>query len=278
VTTCELRELTDHEFESISTLVKDLCGINLHQGKKELVKARLSKRLRCLGLTSFQDYIEHLRKDRGDEMIAMLDLLSTNLTSFFREPGHFDFLAELLAAKAASTAQGRARQLRIWSAGCSSGEEPYTIAVIVNENLPDLAAWDAKILATDLSTRVLARAKAGTYRGDQVSKVPGMCLSQYFTCVQSRPERIYKVNESLSRLIRFARLNLMGAWAMRGPFDVIFCRNVMIYFDKPTQSRLIGRFAELLAPGGILFVGHSESLAGVQHNLEYVQPTVYRKP
>lgn len=273
----ELNELTDREFERISDLVKTLCGINLHQGKKELVKARLSKRLRALEFTSFNEYIQYIERNGGGELIAMLDLISTNLTSFFREPVHFDYLAEAIASRAATAAISRRKQLRIWSAGCSSGEEPYTIAIVVNEGLPDLMLWDAKILATDLSTRMLTRARNGMYKAEQMANIPSLCLSRYFTCVQTRPERLYRVKDVLERLVHFARLNLMEPWAMRGPFDVIFCRNVMIYFDKPTQARLIERFWELLAPGGILFVGHSESLAGVKHRFEYVQPTVYRK-
>ncbi len=276
--TLVLAELTDTQFETISDLVKKLSGINLHQGKKELVKARLGKRLRALGLSDFDEYIEHLRQDTTrDEIVTMLDCISTNLTRFLREPQHFDYLVEHVLSPFGAAPEKHGRKVRIWSAGCSSGEEPYTIAILLHEHLPCLATWDARILATDLSTRVLGRAREGTYPADRLADVPGLWLSRYFTCVQTKPERRYRVNDEVRRLVSFARLNLMENWPMRGPFDVIFCRNVMIYFDKPTQARLIDRYWEMLGPGGILFVGHSESLAGVKHRFDYVQPTVYRK-
>lgn len=271
-------ELTDLQFTRISDLVKRLCGINLHQGKKELVKSRLGKRLRKLGLADYDEYIEYVRRDGGgDELIAMLDAISTNLTSFFREPGHFDYLAQDVLPRIVAAAGKAARRLRIWSAGCSSGEEPYTIGIVANESVPDLASWDARILATDLSTRVLARASEGIYDADRLKNLPGMLTGRYFTCIETHPPRRYQVNDCIRTLVSFARLNLLERWPMRGPFDAVFCRNVMIYFDKPTQTRLVDRFWELLAPGGVLFVGHSESLAGVKHRFDYVQPTVYRK-
>lgn len=275
---CTVNELTDQEFDQISALVKSHCGINLHDGKKQLVKSRLSKRLRQLNLSTFQAYIRFLERDNGgDELVAMLDLISTNLTSFFRESAHFDYLAEVVMPRIIAKQPPAQKRLRIWSAGCSSGEEPYTIAIVANECIPGLDAWDARILATDLSTRVLERARDGIYSAKQMASVPSGLLARYFNCVETRPERRYQSNALLKRLIYFARVNLMEPWSMRGPFDVVFCRNVMIYFDKPTQAKLIGRFWELLAPGGVLFLGHSESLAGVQHRFEYVQPTVYLK-
>ena len=173
---------------------------------------------------------------------------------------------------------GKSRRLHVWSAGCSSGEEPYSIAIHLREAIPDLQAWDVKVLATDLSTAVLARAREGIYDKQRLQDVPGMLRSKHFTCIEARPERRYQVKESLRKLVHFARLNLMDPWPMRGPFEVIFCRNVMIYFDKPTQGQLVERFSELLAPGGTLFIGHSESLTGVRHQLRYVEPTVYEKP
>lgn len=276
--TGDITELTDREFEKISDLVKNLCGINLHQGKKELVKARLNKRLRALNLSNFDDYIAHIRADAsGDELITMLDAISTNLTSFFRENGHFEHLAQTVLPQIVANRAGARGRLRIWSAGCSSGEEPYTIAIVLHETIQDLAAWDAKILATDLSTKVLAKAVEGVFNADRLRGIPGAIVQRHFTCVQTKPERVFRVQDSLRRLISFARLNLLEAWPMTGPFDIIFCRNVMIYFDKPTQTRLIDRFWNLLGPAGILYVGHSESLAGVKHRFEYVRPTVYRK-
>jgi len=265
-------DLTDRQFEHISGMVKELCGINLHQGKRELVKARLAKRLRQLGYTDFDDYIHHLASDdSGGELIQMLDVISTNLTSFFREADHFSCFSDNLKKLSAKGT----RRLRVWSAGCSSGEEPYTIAMTIRETLGDLSGWDVRILATDISTRVLATARQGVYPQKRFENVPPQIRGRYFDCIQSRPDRIYQAKPEIRQLIHFARLNLMESWPMRGPFDAIFCRNVMIYFDKPTQEKLVRRYAQLLAPGGNLFIGHSESLTGIQHKLRYVQPTVY---
>jgi chemotaxis protein methyltransferase CheR len=264
---------TEAQFLEISAFVKNLCGINLHDGKRELVRARLAKRLRTLGLTDFEQYLELVRHDAsGNELVAMLNALSTNLTSFFREADHFAYLAERVLPRLA--AGGR---LRLWSAGCSSGEEPYSMAMTLAESLGDPGKRDVRILATDLSTSVLARAAEGVYGADRVDTLPPGYLGKYFTPRGDRHARSYQVSGPLRDLITFARLNLMEKWPMKGPFDVIFCRNVMIYFDKPTQSRLIGRFHEILSPGGTLCIGHSESLAGVRHDFRYVQPTVYEK-
>ena len=267
-------ELTEAQFNAISSLVKSLAGINLTDAKKELVRARLTKRLRKLGLATFDDYVEYLQNDTtGAELVAMLDVLSTNTTYFFREAKHLEWLRQDILPRLTAR-----RRVRIWSAGCSSGEEPYSIAIVLLEAIPDLADWDAAILATDLSTEVLARARQGIYPASRLREVPPMLLGRHFTLVATKPERTYRVNDPVRRLVHFARLNLMGQWPMKGPFDVIFCRNVMIYFDRPTRQELIARFHSILAPGGILFIGHSESLTGIDHSFRYVLPTVYRKP
>jgi chemotaxis protein methyltransferase CheR len=270
-------ELTEGQFQAISHLVKDLCGINLHDGKRELVKARLNKRLRQLGMDDFSQYLDYIATDNGQaELLAMLDALSTNLTSFFREGAHFDLLRETIVPEMVRRAD-KGRRMRIWSAGCSTGEEPYSIAIVLKEVLSDLAGWDVRVLATDLSSRVLEIARRGIYGQDRLRQVPGGVIATHFRCVGPREPRAYQVCDQLRRIVTFARLNLMESWPMRGPFDAIFCRNVMIYFDKPTQNRLVERFWELLAPSGVLFIGHSESLAGVRHQFKYVQPTVYRR-
>ncbi|NLF29814.1 MAG: protein-glutamate O-methyltransferase [Planctomycetes bacterium] len=268
-------ELTDAQFSALSRLVKQVAGINLHEGKRELVKSRLNKRLRHLGLRDFNQYIEYLAADTtAGELTAMLDAISTNLTSFFRENAHFEFLASsVLPAWGAS-----ARPLRAWSAGCSSGEEAYTLAICLQENLPKPAGRDVRILATDLSTRVLNKAAAGVYDADRLESMPAALRGRYFTPVLRDGQRCFQVSDGIRRMVTFGRLNLMEAWPMRGPFDLIFCRNVMIYFDKATQGALVNRFHDLLASGGLLFIGHSESLTGIQHRFRYVQPTVYRKP
>ena len=271
-------ELTDAQFKKISSLVRDLCGINLHEGKKQLVQARLNKRLHKLGLRNYREYVEYVSSEAdGVELTAMLDAISTNLTSFFRERNHFEYLARTVLPAAIARA-GADRRLRIWSAGCSTGEEPYSIAIILQENVPDLPFWNAKVLGTDLSTQVLAHAEKATYPGERIKAVPPQQRSRSFQCVQTSPERMYRVKDCVRSLVYFARMNLMDPWPIHGPFDAIFCRNVMIYFDKPTQAELVNRFCKILAPGGTLFIGHSEGLAGVRHPFRYIQPTVYEKP
>ena len=273
-------ELSEAQFIKISQLVKTTCGINLGDGKQQLVKARLMKRLRKLGLWTFEDYLQYVRNDAtGTELTAMFDALSTNMTSFFREEQHFKHLSKVVFPHIIAKAErSQLRQFRIWSAGCSSGEEPYSLAITVHENIPDLQRWDVKILASDISTRMLKRASDGFYNDERVKTVSPQLRARYFRSVQTRPERIYEVTDALRSMIHFARVNLMGPWPMRGPFDVIFCRNVMIYFDKPTQGKLVQRYWDMLAPGGKLFLGHSESLTGIEHKFGYVQPTVYQKP
>ena len=261
-----------NQFEKISRRVYDLCGIKLTSGKEELVKSRLAKRLQVLKLQGFDEYLRFIEKDAtGKELAQMIDVLTTNKTSFFREEAHFDFLRQRIFP----SLDRRERRLRIWSAACSSGEEPYTIAMLLRESMPDIDHWNARILATDLSHRVLATARAAVYKKEIVDGIPPKFLSKYFTALPNQNE--WRVNDEVRRLVSFGNLNLMNKWPMRGLFDVIFCRNVMIYFDKPTQQNLVNRFAQLLRPGGHLFVGHAESLTGSAGTLSYVQPAVYVK-
>jgi len=270
-------ELTGSQFSSISTMVKGLCGINLHVGKVALVRARLNKRLRQLGLKSFDQYMKLIRNDAdGSETVAMLDALATNLTHFFREPKHFetlrkDVIDEMLAR------HRQDRRLRLWSAGCSSGEEPYSIAMTLKDTAGDLIGWDVGILATDLSTRMLEAARRGVYPSQRMRDVPPGLLMEHFAVDRSQSPPQYRVKDSLRRMVHFARLNLVAPWPMKGKFDVIFCRNVMIYFDKHTQEALVRRFWDQLSPGGTLFIGHSESLTGIRHRFRYLRPTVYQK-
>ena len=260
------------QFEKISQLLYHLTGINLHPGKQELVKTRLTKRLRALGLKSFDAYMKYLKPDNPEgELVAMIEAMTTNKTSFFRESHHFEYLCRQIVPALSN------RKIRIWSAGCSSGEEPYSAAILLSEAIQELPLWDVSILATDLSTRMLARARKGVYESNRLEDVPSPLKSKYFKRIGTTPVRHYQVIEPLRRYVHFARLNLMDEWPMRGPFDVIFCRNVMIYFDKPAQERLVNRFWKLLKPGGHLFVGHSESLAGSHHGLRYAQPAIYVK-
>jgi chemotaxis protein methyltransferase CheR len=266
--------LSPQEFSQISEIVYEQSGIRLNIGKEELVRSRLMKRLRTLGIATFREYLKHVLDDRSDqELKLMIDFLTTNKTSFFREKQHFDYLR----AKMLPVFKNRNDGLRIWSAGCSSGEEPFSIAMLISEELPGANHSDIKILATDISFRILQKARAGEYDADTVQEIPTSLLAKYFTLIKSDPPKTYRVNDSIGRMVRFARLNLMESWPMKGLFDVIFCRNVMIYFDNDSQRKLVHRFSQMLVPGGHLFVGHSESLVASSSDFKYVQPATYVK-
>jgi chemotaxis protein methyltransferase CheR len=263
-------DLRTDQFRAVSKLMHGACGLNLHPGKRELVRARLTARLRELRLPDFDSYFELLTRDRsGREAARLVDLLTTNKTSFFREPQHFRVLLERVIPERAQPTR-----MRVWSAGCSTGEEPYSLAMTLHNHLP--AGTDLRILATDVSRRVLALATEGVYGADAVAAVPVAFRRDAFRSAPGRPGS-YVVSRTLRSLVRFAQLNLMDPWPMRGPFDLICCRNVMIYFDRPTQQELVRRFWQLLAPGGWFFAGHSESFAALDHEFEYVQPAVYRR-
>lgn len=271
--------ITDQLFEKFSRLVYQECGINLTSGKKELLQARVNKRLRATGIASYRDYYDYITSsDNQGEIIHFLDSISTNLTYFFREPKHFEFLERTALPKLIqSKMEERNQRLRIWSAGCSTGEEPYSLAMCVLSQLPDPAKWDFKILATDISTRVLQVGINGIYPRDRIAKVPANLQKMHFRKQRQQNGEVYEVSRKLKDIITFRRLNLKESYPFSGPFDFIFCRNVMIYFDKETQQHLVQKMANYLSVGGYLMVGHSESLTGLQHGLSYVQPSVYRK-
>ncbi|MEJ5300863.1 MAG: protein-glutamate O-methyltransferase [Thermodesulforhabdaceae bacterium] len=276
------QELSDSLFRKFSELIYEAAGINIHEGKKPLLQARLSKRLRATGIKSFEDYYRYLTNPNNfAEFINFIDAISTNLTYFFREEQHFVFLEEVVLPELVyKKEKEHDRRIRMWSAACSSGEEPYSIAMCVLEYLekrPVKPGWDFKILATDISTRVLRLAISGVYSGERVQKVPPALRQKYFEKIRQNNEHVYQVSNKLKDVVVFRRLNLKEPYPFKGPFEVIFCRNVMIYFDKPTQQDIINRMASYLAPGGYFFVGHSESLAGLKHDLIYVRPAVYRK-
>lgn len=260
-------QITPSQFDHISRTVYDFCGIKLTKQKQTLVNSRLTKRLYALNLNTFDEYLNLVEKDKK-EFSKMIDSLTTNKTNFFREIQHFEFLRKEILPHI------RSRRLRIWSSACSSGEEPYSIAILLNEAIPNINNWDIKILATDISINILQKAQKAEYTEDHLVGVSPALQQKYFTKSLSGN---YQVRDSVKKMISFARLNLMGEWQMKGPFDVIFCRNVMIYFDKPTQGNLVNRFYDLIAPGGHLFIGHSESLNGINHNYRYIQPAVYLK-
>ena len=271
-------EMTDADFGKISRLVYEVCGINLTEAKKELLKARLGKVIRQGAFRSFREYYEHVLQDSsGEELVRLLDAVSTNFTSFFRESQHFDYLRKEFLPEILDRRRGQGKKLRFWSAGCSSGEEPYSLAIAVLESLDLPEAWDLKILATDLSSKVLKMAATGVYPQKRIGPLPAPLVKKYFLRGEKEWKGYVKVKDVLKKPISFRRLNLMESFSFSEPFDCIFCRNVMIYFDKPTQAALLGRFYQHLCPGGAFLIGHSESLAGIQHSFRYVRPAIYRK-
>jgi chemotaxis protein methyltransferase CheR len=273
-------EMPDRLFQQFSRIVYELCGINLHEGKKALLQARLNKRLRATGIPSYEEYFKVLTSGNNpDEFVHFLDSISTNLTYFFRESQHFDFMDNVaLPEMIAKKRKERVSRIRMWSAGCSTGEEPYSLAMSVLAHLPDIARWDLKILATDISTRVLEVASRGTYSEEKVEKVPPALRKANFQKIagqNGRPD--FQIAPHIKRIVTFYRLNLKDPYPFKGLFDFIFCRNVMIYFDKKTQEELVNKMAAFLSPGGYFCVGHSESLTGLTHKLSYVRPAIYRK-
>jgi chemotaxis protein methyltransferase CheR len=270
-------DFTQADFDSLRTLVKEQSGITLGEAKRELVYGRVSRRLRALGLSAFADYRRMLAGPEGQgEMIEFINAVTTNLTSFFRESHHFDFLRDDYLKKKAADAKG-SRRLRIWCSAASTGEEPYSIAISVAEAIPEWERWDIRILATDLDTNVLQTCVNGVYGEDRVSGMPKSRLERFFDPVGDRAERKYKVKPELARMISFRQLNLMHPLPMKGPIDVIFCRNVIIYFDKETQRALFSRVAPLQRPGDVLILGHSESLLKVSDAWTLMGKTIYRK-
>jgi len=265
-------KLSSRQFDIISRLVYQVSGIDLHEGKEELVKARLIKRLRHLKIFGFDHYLKYLANDKsGSEIRAMVDVLTTNKTNFFRESEHLDYLRDEIITGLGND------QIRLWSAGCSSGEEPYSIAITLCEAIPDVGKCDIKILATDISDRMMEQARQGLYGEDTLKGMPPQLKRKYFQKAEAGIGHRYRVVPLLQSMVCFAKLNLMDEWPMRGLFDVIFCRNVMIYFDKQTQEKLVKRFWSQLRAGGYLMVGHSESLTFMAHDYRYIKPAVYQK-
>ncbi len=265
-------ELNHQQFDAISRLIYSKCGISLKKGKEALVRARLMKRLRALKLKTIDDYMVYLDSDQGDgEIGTLIDVMTTNKTSFFREAAHFDFLVESVIPNIPS------RRMRFWSAACSSGEEPYTLAMVLRETIPQIDRADVLILATDISNEMLTIAREGIYPQARTADIPRPLLQKYFGRETRAGQNACQASDDLKKMIRFGTLNLMHRWPMKGPFNAIFCRNVMIYFDRPTQQTLVNRFWDLLAPGGYLFVGHSEGLSGIKHRFKYTKPAVYKK-
>ena len=267
-------EISDKEYKQFCDFIYTHSGIRLHEGKKEMVKARVGKHIRAWKLPGFKQYFDLVRKDEtGVELIRLLDAISTNLTYFFREPQHFKYLEERVIPEFSKEA---IQKIRVWSAGCSTGEEPYTLAMIFMEHMKSSSA-DWQILATDLSTKVLKEAQQGIYPHEKMRTIRPDLLRKYFQKGVNGHAGFYKVKKELRDRIYFARLNLMESFPIKGPFDLIFCRNVMIYFDRVNQENLAARFHSVLKSGGLFFVGHSESLLGIKHNFKYLSPSIYQR-
>lgn len=269
--------LGDAEFQFLRDFVYRHCGIALSEQKRQLVQGRLLRRLRALGLKEFASYCELLRKDPDAELGELASVISTNVTAFFREMHHYDLLVEQLLPHWLEEKKHGGR-LRIWSAGCATGEEPYALAMVLAEALERTGSHvDARILATDLSPQALEHAQAGMYALDRMEGVSAERRRRWFLRGEGQYQGYACVHQRLRELVTIQPLNLLHDWPMRGPFDAIFCRNVVIYFDKPTKQRLFERYAGLLAPGGYLFLGHSESMHGLSDAFDLVGRTVYRK-
>ncbi|MDQ2643049.1 MAG: protein-glutamate O-methyltransferase CheR [Myxococcota bacterium] len=261
--------LTPEVFAEVRELILGIAGIVLSHEKEELVKSRLASRLKQLRLSSYEQYLASAKTDRR-ELSNLVDVLTTNKTSFFREEHHFEFLQYQLFPSWAALG----RPVRIWSAGCSTGEEPYSLAMLCRQHLP---GCEVRILATDISLRVLKHAKAARYAEQQISAVPHTLRARFVRKPsRSDAEKLHEITEEARSMVSFARLNLLGDWPMRGQFDLILCRNVMIYFDDDTRTQLACRFAERLAPGAPLFIGHAESLGALTQPLQCIEPAVYR--
>jgi chemotaxis protein methyltransferase CheR len=265
----------EENFRQIKALVHERTGIALNDHKKNMVYSRLARRVRAMGLEAFDDYLAYLLSSEGDgEIIQFVNAITTNLTHFFRENHHFEHLRqEVLSPLLQNPPAGK--RLRIWSAGCSAGAEPYSIAICLMETLGKvMKSWDCRILATDIDTNMLDKGAQGIYSAEFAEKIPPAYRQRYTT---SHSHGQIEMQESLKRLIAFKRLNLLESWPMRGLFDVIFCRNVVIYFDKDTQRILFERFANHLKPDGWLYIGHSESLHNVSDRFRLTGRTTYQK-
>ncbi len=270
--------LSKRDFARLSRFIYDTCGIKMPEVKATMLEARLQKRLRALGMRNFTEYCDFLFSPQGteQELVSMLDVVTTNKTDFFREPDHYDQLTQKVLPEWLTRHEGA--RLSIWSAGCSTGEEPYTLAMVLTEFGLRHPGFDFQILATDLSTRVLEKAKAAIYAEAQVEPVPLELKKKYLLRSKDRSSGMVRIVPELREKVRFHRLNFMDEdFGMREQMDIIFCRNVIIYFDRPTQERLLQRFHRQMKPGAFIFMGHSETLSGLDVPLVSVYPTVYRR-
>jgi chemotaxis protein methyltransferase CheR len=275
-----MQTLSLKEFEKFARLVYDKAGINLKEEKHGLVQSRVGKLLRLKNIATFNDYYKILIEDRdGSELVDFLDAISTNVTHFFRENSHFDYLSRVFMRHKLQLANSgkEERVIRCWSAGCSKGHEPYSMAITISEALRQVnASIPVKILATDLSTKVLKEAIEGVYDQSQLNSVSKELRTRYFRPVQGGQS--FAVTDELRNMITFRQFNLMHHFPFRHKFDFIFCRNVMIYFDPPTQAGLVRKFHDVIKPGGLFFVGHCETLNRLNTPFKFIEASVYTKP
>jgi chemotaxis protein methyltransferase CheR len=272
-------KLSEKDFMRLSRFIHSECGIKMPMPKKVMLEARLKKRLRALGFESYEEYCDLLFSPAGmqQERVFMINVVTTNKTDFFREPRHFEFLVqtalpELMRLRGTGTR-------RVWSAGCSTGEEPYTLAMVLSEFATRMTGFNFSLLATDISTAVLEKAVQGIYKEERVENIPQALKRKYFMRSKDRGKRLVRVVPEMRTLVKFRRLNFLDHdFGMRELQDIIFCRNVIIYFDRLTQEKVLERLCQHLIPGGYLFMGHSETLSSLDLPLESVGPMVYRKP
>jgi len=269
-------DFDDDDFRFVARLVKEKTGIVLADHKRDMVYGRLARRLRTLGMTNFKHYTDMIQGPEGEkELGSFVNALTTNLTKFFRENHHFEHLGQTVIPGVRERQRKTSpKRLRIWSAGSSSGEEPYSIAMTVHNALPNLRDWDARILATDIDTDMLTKGSRGRYEKERAENIPEAYRGKY---ADIQADGSIQMKSAVRDLISFKRLNLLGQWPMKGPFDVIFCRNVVIYFDKPTQKVLFDRYADLLHDDGVLYVGHSENLFNVTDRFKLIERSTYKK-
>lgn len=274
--------MSDKVFRRLSELIHGSCGIRMPLAKKTMLEGRLRKRIRALRLESYEQYCEYLFSTEGfeREFIHMIDAVTTNKTDFFREPDHFDYLFDrVLPELVGRQGLSGGRRLNVWSAGCSTGEEPYTLAMVLSEFAGGRSDFQFSVLATDISTAVLDTARSGIYDEEKVAPIPLNLRRKYLLRGKDRRKGLVRVARELRGLVRFRRVNFLeDDYGIKEAIGVIFCRNVIIYFDRPTQQKILKRFSELLLPGGYLFIGHSESLHGMELPLVQTAATVYRKP
>lgn len=277
----QIAGLTDAQFERLSGYIESELGIRMPPAKRIMLESRLYKRVRALQHAGFEQYLEHVFRDeeKNGELLHMIDAVTTNKTDFFRESDHFDYLQTRLLPQRFAEGWGEREPFRVWSAASSTGEEPYTLAMVLQEFADGNSRFSYRILATDISTQVLERGRKAIYTEDRVTSVPDAMKQKYLLRSKDRESRLVRIKPILRRNVLFHRLNLMSEeFGIRDRFEVIFCRNVIIYFERETQARLLRKLYHQLRPGGYLFLGHSETLAGMELPVFSVAPTIYRKP